>query len=161
MTGTMVAWFEIPSFIVTLAMMLIASGAAYKLSGGESVNRLPDSFMWLGRGTNFGIPNAVILMLVLYVVAHIVMSRTTLGRYIYAVGGNAEAARLSGVPVRRILLLVYTVCGRFGRARRDHHGIAVQKRRPEIWTAGRALRHRGGRSWRHELDGRRRKSARR
>ncbi len=110
-TGTMVAWFEIPSFIVTLAMMLIASGAAYKLSGGESINRLPDSFMWLGRGTNFGIPNAVILMLALYIVAHVVMSRTTLGRYIYAVGGNAEAARLSGVPVRRILLLVYVVSG--------------------------------------------------
>jgi len=50
-------------------------------------------------------------MLVLFVVAHITMTRTTLGRYIYAVGGNSEAARLSGVPVKRVLLLVYTACG--------------------------------------------------
>jgi len=110
-SGTMVTSFGIPSFIVTLAVMLIASGAAYKLTGGESVGRLPDSFMWLGRGTNLGVPNAVILMVALYTVAHVVMSRTLLGRYIYAVGGNAEAARLSGVPVRRILLVVYTICG--------------------------------------------------
>jgi ribose transport system permease protein len=110
-SGTMVTGFGIPSFIVTLAMMLIASGAAYKLTGGESVGRLPDSFMWLGRGTNLGVPNAVILMVVLYMVAHVIMSRTILGRYIYAVGGNAEAARLSGISVRRILLVVYTVCG--------------------------------------------------
>ena len=110
-SGTMVTGFGIPSFIVTLAMMLIASGAAYKLTGGESVGRLPDSFMWLGRGTNLGVPNAVILMVVLYMVAHVIMSRTILGRYIYAVGGNAEAARLSGISVRRTLLVVYTVCG--------------------------------------------------
>jgi ribose transport system permease protein len=110
-SGVMVAALGIPSFIVTLGMMLVASGAAYKLSGGESVNRLPDSFMWLGRGTNFGIPNAVILMIALYLIAHVVMSRTTLGRYIYAVGGNAEAARLSGIRVRRVLLVVYTVSG--------------------------------------------------
>jgi ribose transport system permease protein len=110
-SGAMVTGFGIPSFIVTLAMMLIASGAAYKLTSGESVGRLPDSFMWLGRGANLGLPNAVVLMAALYAVAHVIMSRTTLGRYIYAVGGNAEAARLSGVPVRRILLFVYTACG--------------------------------------------------
>ena len=67
--------------------------------------------MWLGRGSNLGIPNAVLLMIGLYIVAHMVMSRTALGRYIYAVGGNPEAARLSGVPVRRILLFVYTASG--------------------------------------------------
>ena len=110
-SGIMVTAFKIPSFIVTLAMMLIASGAAYKLTGGESVGRLPVAFMWLGRGAKLGIPNAVILMIAVYLIAHVVMSRTTLGRYIYAVGGNPEAARLSGVPVRRILLFVYTASG--------------------------------------------------
>ncbi len=109
--GFMVTGFRIPAFIVTLAMMLIASGGAFKLTGGESIDALPDSFMWLGRGTDFGAPNAVTLMVILYLVAHVIMSRTTLGRYIYAVGGNAEAARLSGVPVRRIVLLVYTLSG--------------------------------------------------
>jgi ribose transport system permease protein len=63
-------------------------------------------------GADFlSIPNAVLLMLVLYTVAHVLMTRMALGRYIYAVGGNREAARLSGVPVRRVLLFVYTLCG--------------------------------------------------
>ena len=57
-----------------------------------------------------GLPNSVVLMIVLYVAAHVLMSRTTLGRYIYAVGGNAEAARLSGVRVRLVLLFVYSIC---------------------------------------------------
>ena len=80
-------------------------GRAFDLSNSSS-------FDWLGRGDAFfGIPNAVVLMVILYVFAHFVMSRTTAGRYIYAVGGNPEAARLSGVPVKRILLWVYTVSG--------------------------------------------------
>jgi len=110
-SGAMVTFFSIPSFIVTLGMMLVASGGAYHLAQGQSVYQVPSSFTWLGRGSNLGLPNAVWLMIVLYLVAHFIMSRTVLGRYIYAVGGNAEAARLSGVPVRRVLLLVYTLCG--------------------------------------------------
>ena len=58
-----------------------------------------------------GIPHPILLMIVLYVVSHIVMSRTVFGRYVYAIGGNSEAARLSGVPVKRILMTVYTICG--------------------------------------------------
>lgn len=111
-TGGMVTLFDIPPFIVTLGMMLVASGAAYLLAGGQSIYQVPETFVWLGRGTVLGrIPNSVVLMVLLYIVAHIVMSRTVLGRYIYAVGGNREAARLSGVPVRRVLLLVYSACG--------------------------------------------------
>ena len=68
--------------------------------------------MWLGRGADlFSIPNAVVLMVIIYVLAHILMTRTTLGRYIYAVGGNPEAARLSGIRVGLVLLFVYTICG--------------------------------------------------
>ncbi|MDP6356115.1 MAG: ABC transporter permease [Planctomycetota bacterium] len=111
-SGTMVTLFRIPPFIVTLAMMLVASGLAFILAEGQSIYHVPDTFIWLGRGTSlWKIPNAVVLMLFLYGIAHIVMTRMTLGRYIYAVGGNVEAARLSGVPVRRVLLFVYTVCG--------------------------------------------------
>ena len=67
---------------------------------------------WLGRGDSFlGIPNAVVLMILLYLAAHFLMSRTTAGRYVYAVGGNAEAARLSGVPVKKVLLWVYACSG--------------------------------------------------
>ena len=111
-SGAMVTVFHLPPFIVTLAMMLVASGAAYLLTHGQSVYQVPDSFVWLGRGADaFGIPNAVLLMALLYVAAHLVMSRTVLGRWIYAVGGNRQAARFSGVPVRRVLFLSYVVSG--------------------------------------------------
>ena len=112
LSGGVVTLFGIPPFIATLGMMLVASGSSYILAEGQSINQVPDTFVWLGRGADLaGLPNAVVLMLCLYAVAHIVMSRTTFGRYVYAVGGNAEAARLSGVPVRRVILAVYVLCG--------------------------------------------------
>ncbi|MDG1890331.1 MAG: ABC transporter permease [Verrucomicrobiota bacterium] len=111
-TGGLVTAFSIPPFIVTLSMMMMASGTAYLLSGGESIYQVPDTFVQLGRGSSvLGVPNAVMMMLVLYVFAHVMMSQTKLGRYIYAVGGNPEAARLSGVPVRRVQLFAYTLSG--------------------------------------------------
>jgi ribose transport system permease protein len=111
LTALSITLFEIPPFIVTLGMMLVASGLAYILAGGESVYQVPDSFVWLGRGADlFGLPNAVVLMLLLYAATHVLMTRTALGRAIYAVGGNREAARLSGVRVRGVILFVYTAC---------------------------------------------------
>ncbi|MCP5520483.1 MAG: ABC transporter permease [Verrucomicrobiales bacterium] len=110
-SGAMVTLFAIPPFITTLAMMLVASGLAFIVAQGQSIYQVPDSFIWLGRGSSLGLPNAVLLMLVLYAAAHFVMTRTVLGRYLYAVGGNAEAARLSGVPVKKVLLFAYTASG--------------------------------------------------
>lgn len=110
-SGIMVTAFRVPPFIVTLAMMLVANGAAYLLAKGQSVYQIPESFTWLGRGADLGLPNAVVLMGLLYVAAHLLMSRTVVGRYVYAVGGNAEAARLSGVPVQTILLFAYVSSG--------------------------------------------------
>jgi ribose transport system permease protein len=111
-TGLVITLFRVPAFIVTLAVMLIASGLALNLTRGESVYAIPDSFVWLGLGADLlDLPNAVVIMLILYGLAHVVMTRMTLGRYFYAVGGNAEAARLSGVPVQRVLLLAYVVSG--------------------------------------------------
>jgi ribose transport system permease protein len=111
-SGTMVTFFRVPAFIVTLAMMLVARGLAGILSEGQSVFQVPQSYDWLGRGADLlDVPNGVVLMGALYLAAHVVMSRTTLGRYVYAVGGNPEAARLSGVPVEAVLLFAYTVSG--------------------------------------------------
>jgi ribose transport system permease protein len=111
-SGATVTWFDIPPFIATLSMMLIARGLASTLAESQSIYQIPPSFTWLGLGADLaGIPNAVVLMVFLYAVAQIVMSRMTPGRYIYAVGGNPEAARLAGVNVRRVRLLVYTICG--------------------------------------------------
>jgi ribose transport system permease protein len=94
-------------------MMQVAAGLAYIISQGRPIYQIPDSFVWLGRGAEplMRIPHAVILMALLYLAAHIVMARTTLGRYIYAVGGNSEAARLAGIRVRLVQFVVYTVCG--------------------------------------------------
>ncbi len=112
-SGLMITRCGVPPFIATLGMMQVASGIAYILSRGKPIYRVPEGLVTLGRGADplLGIPYAVLLMGVLYVVAHLLMSRTTLGRYIYAVGGNAEAARLAGVRVRGVLLFVYIACG--------------------------------------------------
>jgi len=110
-SGLMVTTFAIPAFIVTLGVMMMASGFSFRLAEGRSIPELPTSFFWLGRGQTGGIPHPVLLMLILYAIAHIVMSRTVFGRYVYAIGGNASAARLSGVPVKTILVCVYALCG--------------------------------------------------
>lgn len=123
--GLMTTLGKIPAFVVTLAMMMIARGLALivavryqKIISGGATEGTPEAirihavgFDTLGNGSWLGIPNPIWLMLGLYAAAFLVMHRTVLGRYIYAVGGNAEAARLAGVPVRRVLITVYAVCG--------------------------------------------------
>ena len=111
-TGSLITLFNIPAFIVTLGVMFIAKGLAFIFSQSAPVPVANESFAWLGRGSGLmGLPNSVVLMLVLYGIAHVVMTHTSIGRYIYAVGGNPEAARLSGVPVKWVLVFVYTLCG--------------------------------------------------
>ena len=111
-SGAMITTFRIPPFIATLAVMQVASGLAYILARGGSIYEVPDDFTALGRGASVGgLPNAVLLMLALYVVAHVLMAHTALGRYIYAIGGNVEAARLSGVRIGSVLLFVYGLSG--------------------------------------------------
>jgi len=109
--GLVVTLGRVPPFVVTLGSMLTARGAARWLSEGRSIPELPASFLWLGGGKTFGIPHPIFLMLIAYLSAHWLMSRTVFGRYVYAIGGNPEAARLSGVPNRLILTLTYTLCG--------------------------------------------------
>ena len=111
-SGVMVTWFAIPPFIATLGMMLVASGLAYILAEGQSVYQVPDTFVWLGRGADLlRIPNAVVLMLALYLSAHLLMTRNRPG------GATstpwAATARPPGSPEsrsRRLLIFVYTLC---------------------------------------------------
>jgi ribose transport system permease protein len=111
-SGFVVTRFVVPSFIITLGVMKMARGAAFKATDGESVYQLPDAFLWLGRGADLGgIPNAVVLMALLYAAVYALLTRTTFGRYVYAVGGNAEAARLAGVRVRTVVVLVFVLNG--------------------------------------------------
>ena len=111
-TAGLVTLFRIPAFIATLGIMFIAKGLAFIFSDSAPIPVANEAFGWLGRGRDLlGLPNSVILMLILFAVAHVIMTRTSIGRYIYAVGGNPEAARLSGVPVQWVLLFVYTLTG--------------------------------------------------
>ncbi len=109
--GWLVSRFRVAPFITTLAIMMVARGLAFKLTGGFSIYQVPKSLTWLGQGTTLGIPNTVILLVLLYGAAHVFMSHTKYGRYIYAVGGNEEAARLAGVPVKKVIIFVYLVAG--------------------------------------------------
>ena len=123
-TGLMVTTYGVPAFVVTLSLMMAARGFAmimavnYQaiLAGGanrgtpEAVGVDAPAFALLAQGDFLGLPNPIWLTIVLYVIAHVVMTRTSLGRYIYAVGGNPEAARLSGVPVFGVLIFVYAMC---------------------------------------------------
>jgi ribose transport system permease protein len=111
-SGVMITAFRIPAFICTLGVMMIARGLAHTIAPRENISVDATGFDWLGsQSTLLGVPNPVMLMILLFIGAHILMTRTTLGRYIYAVGGNAEAARLSGVPVKWVLIFVYALCG--------------------------------------------------
>ncbi|MFZ9861053.1 MAG: ABC transporter permease [Gemmataceae bacterium] len=112
LNGLLITKFKLPAFIVTLAMMLIANGLAFRMTDGESIYEIPDSFVWLGRGAEFfHIPNSAILMLLLYGMAAIIMNITVLGRYLYAVGGNAEASHRSGIHVTKVVILTYLASG--------------------------------------------------
>jgi ribose/xylose/arabinose/galactoside ABC-type transport system permease subunit len=109
--GLMIARFRVPPFVTTLAMLTICRGLAFIVTGGRSTGNLPASFGFLGRARLFGVPVPVLLMLLVFAAGWFVLKRMTFGRYVYAVGGNREAAYLAGVNTRRVTLLVYVLNG--------------------------------------------------
>ena len=109
--GTFVAYFKVPSFVVTLAVLTIARGLAFILAEGRSIGNLSENFAWLGKTALLGIPLSVLLMLATFVLGWFLLGYTTFGRYIYAVGGNAEASFLAGVNVRGVTFWVYVFNG--------------------------------------------------
>jgi ribose transport system permease protein len=98
--GLLVTWGRLPPFIATLGMMSVARGLALMLVEGRPVSGFDEGFRMLATGRVMGIPSAIVVTIAVYVVAHVVLSRTIFGRATYAIGGNEEAARLSGVAVR-------------------------------------------------------------
>jgi ribose transport system permease protein len=111
--GVAVSRFRIPPLIATLATLTAVRGLAYILSGGLPIFGFPHSFSFLGRGMIGMVPVPVIVMIVAMALGWVVLNRTRYGRYLYAVGGNAEAARLAGIPVARNLLKTYIISGLF------------------------------------------------
>ncbi len=108
--GFVVTRLRVAPFIATLAMLSIAAGLALNVSGGTPVVGLPESFTALAYGRVFGIPGPVLVAALVFVVAYIVLWGSRLGRNIYATGGNAEAARLSGINTRSTILSTYVIC---------------------------------------------------
>jgi ribose transport system permease protein len=109
--GSLITIGRLPPFIATLGMMSVARGAALMLSDGRPISGFSLSFRALATGHLLGVPIPVIIMLGLYGVAHFVLTRVTFGRYTYAIGGNEEAAALSGINVRAHKIAVYGICG--------------------------------------------------
>lgn len=116
LNGILVTRMKLPPFIVTLGTLSIFTAIALLYSGGSSIqaSHLPAFLNWLGKGFSIGglrLTYGVLLVILLYAVVGFVLSQTAWGRHVYAVGDEPEAARLSGVPSRRVLLQVYTVAG--------------------------------------------------
>ena len=109
--GAIVAYLGLPSFIVTLSALWLFRGTAYVYTEGQAIVGLPESFRTLASESLLGIPNIVWLIAVTYLIAHIILSKTTLGRKIYAVGDNRESARLSGINVKTIKASVFVISG--------------------------------------------------
>jgi ribose/xylose/arabinose/galactoside ABC-type transport system permease subunit len=104
--GAVVTTLRIPAFVVTLAMMLVVRGAAFKYTDARTITGMPPAFGALSTGVA-----AATIMLAVFAIAWIVLSRTPFGRHVYAVGGNLQAAWLSGVRVTRVQMLVYGTSG--------------------------------------------------
>ncbi len=110
--GLLVVWLRIPPFIATLAMMSVVQGFSYIIQSSSLIQIENETFVvWFSDGRLVGIPNPVLIFLVVTVAAAFTSRYTTFGRRLYAIGGNREAARLSGLPVSRDLLITYSLSG--------------------------------------------------
>lgn len=111
--GFFVVYGSVPPFIATLATMIIVKGFNFLVSNGIPISGFPESFGFIGRGYIGPIPFPVIILLFVSFISYVFMEHTATGRSIYAVGGNEEASKLSGVNVSQIKILVYVLSGLF------------------------------------------------
>ena len=109
LSGLIVSYFSVPAFVTTLGMLSAARGLTLIYGGGRPVPALTPEFRWIGTGHVLGIPAPVVILAVVFGLAWWILARTRFGRYIYAVGGNAHAAKTSGIDVVRIRFAVYVI----------------------------------------------------
>jgi simple sugar transport system permease protein len=107
--GLLVVKLKLNAFITTLAMLILLRGTTLGITNGQTLFDLPDAFLYLGTAKWFGIPVSIWIAGILFAIAALFMRYHRIGRAIYAIGGNAEAARVAGIPVDRITLGVYVV----------------------------------------------------
>jgi len=113
LNGLIIAKIKMPPLIVTFAMQIIVEGIAYLICQGLPIFGFPKWFTFLGQGYVGIIPIPVIIMVIILVIGGFIMNETYFGRFFYAVGGNEEAANLSGINVNKVKYLVYTLAGLF------------------------------------------------
>ena len=111
--GLLITLGNLPPFIATLAMLSAARGLALVISNGVPLNPIPEAVRTLGNGNLLFVPLPVVLMLVMWIITLGILRSTYPGRCMYAIGGNEEAARLSGINVSRQKLIIYTLSGFF------------------------------------------------
>jgi len=109
--GSLIAYGKLPPFIATLGMMSVARGAALMYTQGRPISGFDLNFRSIATSEIMFIPVPVILMVLVYLIAHFILTHTKLGRYTYAIGGNEEAALLSGINIMRYKAAVYGICG--------------------------------------------------
>ena len=109
--GAVIAWTNIPPFIVTLASMNLAKGIAYVFSGGKPIRCMTDAWKFLGAGYVLGIPTPVWTMFIVFFLCVLFLNRTRIGRHIYAVGGNSTAAKFSGISTAKVKFTVFAISG--------------------------------------------------
>ncbi|MBC8005939.1 MAG: ribose ABC transporter permease [Verrucomicrobia bacterium] len=107
--GLIITRFKVPPFVATLAMLTIARGFTMLYTGGHPISNLGESFAYIGAGSFVGIPVPVWISVVVVLFAVFITKKTKLGRYIYAIGGNETAAKLSGIRINRVKLIVYSL----------------------------------------------------
>lgn len=107
--GVVITYFKLPPMIATLAMQSIARGIAFVMTKGTPIYGLPDTIQTIARGEVLGIPVPVLIMLAVFLISYWLLEKTYIGRHIYALGGNPEAARLSGINTNKVTILVYTL----------------------------------------------------
>jgi inositol transport system permease protein len=111
--GQAITRFKVPPFVVTLGGMSVFRGAALLFAGGGPISGFDPDYVWWGQGKIGPVPVPVIIFVAFAILAHVVLRYTRYGRQVYAVGGNPEAARLSGLNVRRVIGSVYIIMGFF------------------------------------------------
>jgi ribose transport system permease protein len=111
--GYFIYYFSVPPFIATLAMMSIARGSALLVTGGRNITGLPREIAEFSSNTFLGIPLLFWLLILVIILMEILLRRTTFGRYVYALGSNPEATRLSGINIGAVLIGVYIIGGFF------------------------------------------------
>jgi ribose transport system permease protein len=109
--GWTVTRFKVPPFVATLAMLTIARGLTLLWTKGFPISNLGDNFAYIGTGWLLGIPLPVWISVVVIVSAVVITQKTALGRYIYAIGGNEHASKLSGININKVKLIVYSISG--------------------------------------------------